>query len=246
MDYTTFLRAMTTDRVDHSTVQFTALTGRGIASFPSIGSWVTYGLGSVNQDLRAFVALEDTYTTIPNRVWGSAWLPVYQGTRMSVDGATMFDISRPKMVTAEEQRSFLQWVNNLNRAQMADHPRDLELEARIANYELAARMQLAAADVADLSKESDATKRLYGMDDPKTANFSACCLLARRLIESGVRFVTVVSGGWDHNTNIEADLAEVCYQTDRGIAALLTDLNGRGLLPTTLVIWCGEWPLADH
>lgn len=243
VDHTTFLRAVTTDRIDHSTAQFSALTGRGIAGYPSIGSWACYGLGSESQNLPAFVALEDTYTTIRNRVWGSAWLPpVYQGTRMNVEGAPIFDIARPKDVTEQEQLNFLRLVNDLNRVQkQASYPQDAELEARIANYELAARMQLAAATVADLKQESAATRKLYGMDDPKTANFSTCCLMARRLVENGVRFVTVVNGGWDHHDNIKPDLAEVSYRTDAGIAGLLTDLKARGLLDSTLVIWGGEF-----
>src|SRR5215831_7942595 len=182
VDEPTFLRAVTTDRVDHSTAQFSALTGRGIAGFPSIGAWVTYGLGTENQDVPAFVALEDTYTTIRNRIWGSAWLPpVYQGTRMNVQGAPIFDINRPKDLTEEQQQSFLRMVNELNRVQkQRGYAHDNELDARIANYELAARMQLAATKVADLSKETEATKNLYGMGDSKTANFGTCCLMARR------------------------------------------------------------------
>lgn len=243
VDIPTYLRGLTTDRVDHSTAQFTAMTGRGIAGFPSIGSWAAYGLGTENQDLPAFVALEDTYTTIRNRIWGSAWLPpVYQGTRVNVEGAPIFDIARPKDVTDEEQRNFLHLVNDLNRVQKRQkYAHDLELDARIANYELAARMQLAATQVADLSKESEATKKLYGMDDPKTANFSTCCLMARRLVEKNVRFVTIVNGGWDHHTNIKQDLPEVCNRTDRGIMGLLTDLKSRGLLDSTLVVWGGEF-----
>ncbi len=243
IDHTTFLRGVTTDRVDHSTAQFSALTGRGIAGFPSIGSWVSYGLGTENQDLPAFIALEDTYTTIRNRVWGSAWLPpVYQGTRMNVEGAPIFDINRPKDVTEEQQVEFLHLVNDLNRVQKQDrYSHDVELDARIANYELAARMQLAATKVADLSKETAITRKLYGMDDPKTANFSTCCLMARRLVEHGVRFVTIVNGGWDHHDNIKPDLEQVCYRTDIGIAALLSDLHSRGLLQSTLVIWGGEF-----
>ena len=243
IDHTTFLRGLTTDRVDHSTAQFSALTGRGIAGFPSVGSWVSYGLGTENQDLPAFVALEDTYTTIRNRVWGSAWLPpVYQGTTMNVEGAPIFDINRPKDITEDQQLSFLHLVNDLNRVQkQKQSPHDIELDARIANYELAARMQLAATKVADVSKETDSTKKLYGMDDPKTAHFSACCLMARRLVEHGVRFVTVVNGGWDHHDNIKPDLEQVCYRTDKGIAALLSDLHSRGLLESTLVVWGGEF-----
>ena len=243
IDHTTFLRGLTTDRIDHSTAQFSALTGRGIAGFPSIGSWAAYGLGTENQDLPAFVALEDTYTTIRNRVWGSAFLPpVYQGTRMNVDGAPIFDVSRPKEISEEQQHSFLRLVNDLNRVQKKDHyARDLEFDARIANYELAARMQLAATKVADLAKETEATKKLYGIDEPATANFGTCCLMARRLVENGVRFVTVVNGGWDHHDNIKPDLAAVCRRTDRGCAALLADLKSRGLLDSTLVIWGGEF-----
>src|SRR5437867_1293284 len=243
IDHTTFLRGLTTDRIDHSTAQFTALTGRGIAGFPSIGSWAAYGLGTEHRDLPAFVALEDTYTTIRNRVWGSAWLPpVYQGTKMNVDGAPIFDINRPRDITEEQQKSFLRLVNDLNRVQKRDrYARDLELDARIANYELAARMQLAATKVAELSKETAATRKLYGMDDPATANFGACCLMARRLVENGGRFVTVVNGGWDHHDNIKPDLAAVCRRTDTGCAALLADLKSRGLLDSTLVIWGGEF-----
>ena len=243
IDYTTFLRGLTTDRVDHSTAQFTALTGRGIAGFPSIGSWAAYGLGTENQNLPAFVALEDTYTTIRNRVWGSAFLPpIYQGTKMNVEGAPIFDVNRPKGISEEQQQDFLRLVNALNRAQKKEHyAKDAELDARIANYELAARMQLAATRVGDISSETEATRKLYGMDDPKRANFSACCLMARRLVEAGVRFVTVVNGGWDHHNNIKADLPDVCYRTDKGIAGLLADLKARGLLDSTLVVWGGEF-----
>ena len=243
IDDITMLRSVTTDRVDHSTAQFTALTGRGIAGYPSIGAWASYGLGTENQNLPAFVALEDTYTTIRNRCWGSAFLPpIYQGTRMNVEGAPIFDVTRPKGVTEDQQKSFLSMVNTLNQAQKKQgYSLDLDLEARIANYELAARMQLAASDVADLSKETEATKKLYGFDDPATKHYGACCLMARRLVEHGVRFVTVVNGGWDHHTNIQGDLPKVCNATDRGTAALIQDLKSRGLLDSTLVVWGGEF-----
>jgi Protein of unknown function (DUF1501) len=228
VDQMTFLRSVTTDRVDHSTAQFTSLTGRGVAGFPSLGAWAVYGLGTENQNLPAFVALEDTYTTIRNRVWGSAWLPpVYGGTRMNVEGAPIFDVARPRGVTAGEQDGFLRM--------------DSDLEARISNYELAARMQLSASQAGDISKETEATKKLYGLDDPLTANYGSCCLLARRMVENGVRFVTVVNGDWDHHTDIHADLAEACRRTDKGIAGLLTDLKSRGLLDSTLVVWGGEF-----
>ena len=243
VDHVTMLRSVTTDRVDHSTAQFTAVTGRGIAGYPSIGAWASYGLGTENQDLPAFIALEDTYTTIRNRIWGSAFLPpIYQGTRMNVEGSPIFDVARPEDVTEQQQKTFLQLVTGLDRVQKKqNYAHDLDLEARISNYELAAKMQLAASNVADLSKETDVTKKLYGFDDAQTKNFGACCLMARRLVENGVRFVTVVNGGWDHHTNIKEDLPKVCYNTDKGVAALITDLHGRGLLGQTLVIWGGEF-----
>ena len=243
VDHVTILRSVSTDRVDHSTAQFTAVTGRGIAGYPSIGAWASYGLGTENQNLPAFVALEDTYTTIRNRIWASAFLPpIYQGTKMNVEGSPIFDVARPRDVTEQQQSTFLQLVTGLDRVQKKrDYAHDLDLEARISNYELAAKMQLAASNVADLSKETDATKKLYGFDDAKTKNFGACCLMARRLVENGVRFVTVVNGGWDHHTNIKEDLPKVCYNTDRGVAALIADLHGRGLLEQTLVVWGGEF-----
>ena len=151
-------------------------------------------------------------------------------------------MARPRDVTELQQKTFLQLVTDLDRVQKKQYyTHDLDLEARISNYELAAKMQLAASNVADLSKKTEVTKKLYGFDDAKTKNFGACCLMARRLVENGVRFVTVVNGGWDHHTNIKEDLPNVCYNTDRGAAALIADLHGRGLLDQTLVMWGGEF-----
>jgi hypothetical protein len=243
IDQPTFIRSVTTDRVDHSTGQFVALTGRGIAGFPSIGSWAVYGLGTENQDLPAFIALEDVPTTIHQRIWSSAWLPpVYQGTKMNVEGAPIFDLVPPKDVTGEQQSRLLRLVNNLNRQQKKEHyPLDEDLEARIKNYELAARMQLAATEIADLSKETQATKKLYGLDSGKDSSFGASCLAARRLVERGVRFVTVVVGNWDHHNAIQDGLPTMCSHIDKGMAALLIDLKSRGLLDSTLVYWGGEF-----
>jgi hypothetical protein len=242
VDDVTFVRGMTTDRIDHSTAQFTFISGRGIAGFPSIGSWVSYGLGTDNHDLPAFIALEDSPATIKSRAYGSAWLPpIYQGTRMNGDGAPMFDVARPADVTAKEQMQFLESVNEFNRMHKEKFPADAELDTRIANFELAARMQVSAMQVADLSKESEATKKLYGMDNPTTRDYGARCLLARRLVENGVRFVTVINGGWDHHSNLKEDISRLCARTDCGAAALITDLKSRGLLDSTLVIWSGEF-----
>ena len=212
VDDVAFVKSMTTDRIDHSTAQFTFVTGRGFAGFPSLGSWAAYGLGTENQNLPAFIAMEYGTPTIGSRSYSSAWLPpVYNGTQMQTDPqAPMFDIRRPKDVSVDDQGKILDAVGALNRAQMqAKNVRfDHEFEARIKNYELAARMQLEAMKVADISKETEATKKLYGMDQTGTEEFGNRCLLARRLIESGVRFVQLISAsgggnGWDTHRDIQ-------------------------------------------
>jgi hypothetical protein len=248
VDRVTFVRSMTTDRIDHSTAQFTFVTGRGITGFPSIGSWIAYGLGTENQNLPAFIALETGAATIQTRAYSSAWLPpIYSGTRMDANSASpMYDITRPKDMPAEQQTQLLDMIAGLNRQQQKAYPLDQDLEARIANYELAARMQMEAMQVADLTQESAATKELYGLDDKIAGPFSRNCLLARRLVERGVRFVTVISGtgggaGWDTHNNIQGALPGLCKSIDRGMYGLLTDLAARGLLEDTLVVWSGEF-----
>ncbi len=242
VDDVAFIRSMWTDRIDHSTAQFTFVTGRGIAGFPSIGSWVSYGLGTENQNLPAFVALQDSSATIKRRAFGSAWLPpIYQGTEMNVEGAPIFDVERPDNVSESQQMEFLKLVKGFNRLHQEKYPLDQDFETRISNYELAARMQLSSMEVADVSKESAATRELYGVDDPKSGGYGSRCLLARRLIEKGVRFVTVINGGWDHHSNIKESIEVLCKRTDQGVAALLTDLKQRGMLEETLVVWSGEF-----
>ena len=242
VDEVAFVRSMWTDRIDHSTAQFTFVSGRGVAGFPSIGSWVSYGLGSENQDLPAFIALEDQPATIKRRAYGSAWLPpIYQGTQMNVEGAPIFDVERPADVSAEQQAQFLDLVNGLNRMHRQSYPLDSDFETRISNYELAARMQMSATQAADISKESAATRAMYGVDDAESGPYGARCLLARRLVEKGVRFVSVINGGWDHHSRIEDDIQRLCKRTDQGVAALIRDLKSRGLLDETLVVWAGEF-----
>lgn len=248
VDDVTFLRSMTTDRIDHSTAQFTFVTGRGFTGFPSIGSWVSYALGTENQNLPAFLVLEAGPSTINTRAYSSAWLPpVYSGTKMQSDPeAPMFDIKRPENVSVEQQRQVLDLVGALNRKHKRQYPLDQDLEARIANYELAARMQLEAMRVADISNESEATKQLYGIDDRVAGPFSRNCLLARRLVESGVRYVQLTSGtgggsGWDTHNNIKGALPGLCKSIDQGMSALLIDLKQRGMLKDTLVVWSGEF-----
>lgn len=245
VDDVAFIRSMTTDRIDHSTAQFTFVTGRGFTGFPAIGSWVAYGLGTENQNLPAYIALEAGSATIGARAYSSAWLPpVYGGTLMQTDPeAPMFDIRRPEEVSVEDQGRVLDAVAALNRAQMGrrDIQADHEFEARIKNYELAARMQLEAMKVADISKETEATKTLYGMDDDGSRDFGNRCLLARRLVESGVRFVQIISGGWDTHSDIAGALPGLTHSIDKPLAGLITDLKQRGMLDDTLVVWSSEF-----
>ncbi|MCY4593294.1 MAG: DUF1501 domain-containing protein [Bryobacterales bacterium] len=242
VDEVAFIRSMWTDRIDHSTAQFTFASGRGVAGFPSLGSWASYGLGTENQNLPAFIAMEDSPTTIKRRAFGSAWLPpIHQGTLMNVENAPIPNLKRADGVSAEDQQDFLRIVNGLNKLHQRDYPLDADFESRIANFELAARMQLEASEVADISKESKATRELYGVDDPVSGPYGARCLTARRLVESGVRFVTVINGQWDHHSNIKEKIEELCKRTDQGVAGLLADLKARGLLEETLVVWAGEF-----
>jgi hypothetical protein len=256
VDEVAFVRSMATDRIDHSTAQFTFVTGRGFTGFPAIGSWVAYALGSENQNLPAYIALETSTATIGTRAYSSAWLPpVFSGTRMeSNPESPIFDIKRPKEITAPEQVQLLNIVESLNRRQKQQYPLDQDLESRIANYELAARMQMEALKVADFSGESEATKQAYGIDDKVAGPFSRNCLLARRLVESGVRFVQIISssgGGnpWDTHSNIKGALPGLCKSIDQGMSAMLADLDARGMLKDTLVVWSSEFgrlPTIEH
>src|SRR6202171_4792598 len=245
VDKVTFVRSMTTDRIDHSTAQFTFVTGRGFTGFPSIGSWVSYALGSQNQNLPAYIAL-GSGATIGERAHSSAWLPpIFNGTSMRADPKTpIFDIKRPDNMSVDQQRRLLEMVRELDREQKKAYPLDQDLESRIANYELAARMQLEAVKVADLDEESEATKKLYGIDAKVAGPFSRLCLMARRLAERDVRFIQIYGGGggnWDTHNNIEGQLPGLCQYIDQGMSALLIDLEQRGMLKDTLVVWSGEF-----
>ncbi len=245
VDKVSFVRSMWTDRIDHSTAQFTFVTGRGFTGFPSMGSWVNYALGSENQNLPGYIALGEG-ASIGTRAHSSAWLPpVFSGTAMRADAkAPIYDIQRPESISAEQQSKLLEMVKELNREQKVHHPADQDLEARIANYELAARMQVEAMRVADLSAESEATRKMYGCDEKVSGQFGKLCLMARRLVESGVRFVQVYGGGggnWDTHSNIQGQLPGLCQYIDQGMSALLADLDQRGMLADTLVVWSGEF-----
>jgi hypothetical protein len=221
-------------------------TGSILGGRPSLGAWVTYGLGSANQDLPSFVILtDDKEVTGGSKTWGSGFLPaIYQGTNFRSESPPIFYLKPPDTVNDEQQRSRLDLLKALNEGYAAGKEDDTDLDARLNSYELAYRMQSTAPEAVDLSKESQSTKELYGLNDPATATFGANCLLARRLVERGVRFVEAYSGsgsGWDAHQDLEENHTKMCKASDKPIGALLTDLKARGLLSSTLVVWGGEF-----
>ena len=222
-------------------------TGSPIAGRPSLGAWVTYGLGSVNDNLPAFVVMQDTNASVVNgaRNWGTGFMPaVYQGTAFNTSGNPISNLKRPKTENEAAQQRKLSMLNFLNRRHAAERPQQTELDARIAGYELAFRMQTSAPEAVDLSAETAETQAMYGMDEKPTATFGRQCLLARRLVERGVRFVQLYHGAgskWDSHSAIEKNHTSLCQQTDKCVAGLLQDLKQRGLLEDTLVIWGGEF-----
>jgi hypothetical protein len=211
-----------------------------------MGAWVTYGLGSANQDLPSFVVLtDDKEVTGGSKTWGNGFLPaIYQGTNFRSEGPPIFYLKPPDTVNDEQQRSRLDLLKGLNESYGTGKEDDTELDARLNSYELAYRMQSTAPEAVDLSKESQSTKELYGLNDPATAKFGKNCLLARRLVERGVRFIEAYSGsgsGWDAHQNLEENHTKMCKASDKPISALMTDLKARGLLTSTLVVWGGEF-----
>lgn len=245
VDDITVVRSMYTGVNNHVQSVHALNTGRILTGHPALGSWVCYGLGSESQDLPAFVALPDPSALPVGGVdhWSNGWLPsVYQGTVARPREPRIFNLDPPAHLRGAPQQRLLHYLDELNREHLARHPGERDLEARIAGYELAARMQTAAKQALDLSGESAATRLLYGLDDPATAEYGARCLIARRLVERGVRFVQVFTGNqtWDHHSAIRTGLPAVCKKTDQPAAALVADLKQRGLLDTTLVVWGGE------
>lgn len=238
---------------DHSISHFEWNTGSLLVGYPSVGSWVTYGLGSENQNLPAYVVIYDPrggpYNGPSN--WGAGFLPAsYQATTFRASGDAILDLNpSPGFVTPEEQRARLDHLAWLNAQHEEKHPGSSELSARIASYELAYRMQGCAPEAVDLAKETEATRRLYGLDQPVTEPFGRQCLMARRLVERGVRFVQLYSGSyinsnvdtWDAHDSIVDNHGQHAPEVDRPIAGLMADLKQRGLLDTTLVLWHTEF-----
>lgn len=238
---------------DHVVAHYEWNTGSILMGRPSMGAWVSYGLGSENQNLPAFVVIYDRkggpFSGPAN--WSSGYLPAaYQGTVFRTTGDPILDLSPPsEYVSAEQQRARLDHLAALSEAHAKKHPGDSELAARIASYELAYRMQGCAPEAVDISSESEATKKLYGLDDPITVGFGTQCLMARRLVERGVRFVQLYSGAllqqnvdtWDAHSNLIENHTLHARETDKPMAALLQDLKGRGMLDETLVAWHSEF-----
>jgi len=221
-------------------------TGDILAGRPSLGAWVTYGLGTANKNLPSFVVLTDDKEVVGGpKNWSSGFLPAtYQGSQFRQGDTPIFHLKPPSGTTREQQLSKIEFLRALNARFNADKTEDSELEGRIRNYELAFEMQSSGPEAVDLTKETDATKRLYGLDDPATHDFGRNCLLARRLVERGVRFVELYCGsgsGWDAHANIEANHGKWCQVSDKPIAGLLADLKSRGMLKDTLVVWGGEF-----
>jgi Protein of unknown function (DUF1501) len=241
------VRSLHSDGLNHSGGVCQMNTGSILAGRPSLGAWVNYGLGTENDSLPAFVVMEDDPGKVTNgpRNWGAGFMPaVYQGTEIESGAEPIKYLVNPKDVTDERQRQKLAYLAELNRRYAAERAEQSELEARIASYELAFRMQAEAPDAVDLSQETAETKALYGLDQKETATFGRMCLLARRLVERGVRFVQLYSGSglkWDAHSGIEKNHTENCRSVDLPTAGLLKDLKRRGLLNDTLVIWGGEF-----
>ncbi len=239
------IRSMHTGVNNHGQSINALNTGAITSGRPALGSWVTYALGSESDNLPAFVVLSDPggLPVLGVENWNNGWLPSqYQGTVVRPLEPRILNLDPPPRLRGAAQDRLLGYLHQLNREHLDRHPREQDLSARIQSYELAAKMQLAAKEALDISRESEATHKLYGIDDPQTRDFGSRCLIARRLIERGVRFVQIFTGNqtWDHHGNIVKALPTICQKTDRPAAALVRDLKQRGLLDTTLVHWGGE------
>ena len=241
------IRSMHGDSVNHPQSVYQMNTGSVLMGRPSVGSWVAYGLGSDNEDLPAFVVLPDPKGGLKGGppAWGSGFLPAtFQGITMRSNGSPILHLNPPGQLSSLDQGRTLDLVNQLNRQHLTARDNDDELSARMDAYELAFRMQSAAPDLVDISNESDSTLHMYGVDQQRSHDFGSRCLLARRMVEHGVRFIQVHSGdtnGWDAHSDVESNHSQMCAATDLPVAGLLRDLKQRGLWDDTLVIWGGEF-----
>ncbi|MFN0166565.1 MAG: DUF1501 domain-containing protein [Bryobacteraceae bacterium] len=246
VDQLTFIKSLHTEAINHDPAVTFLQTGAQIAGRPSLGSWVSYGLGCETDDLPAFVVMISPGQggggqPLYDRLWGSGFLPSrYQGVKFRSVGDPVLYLSDPPGFPRENRRDYLDALAELNQMKYSDFG-DPEISTRIAQYEMAFRMQTSVPELADLSKESAATFALYGEEARKPGTFAYNCLLARRLAERGVRFIQLYHRDWDHHGNLPKGLPKVCQETDQAAAALVTDLQARGMLDDTLVIWGGEF-----
>ncbi|MBM4074931.1 MAG: DUF1501 domain-containing protein, partial [Planctomycetes bacterium] len=242
-----FIKSLSTEAINHDPAVTFLTTGAQLAGRPSIGAWLSYGLGSENKNLPAFVAMVSRGTGRPNdqplydRLWGSGFLPsVHQGVKLRSGADPVLYLSNPTGINSAIRRDMLddqRQLNNLNRDRLGDP----EIETRIAQYELAYRMQASVPELADVSGEPEHVFDLYGPDSKKPGTFAANCLLARRLAERGVRFIQLFHMGWDQHTNLPAQIPNQARDVDQPSAALIHDLKQRGLLEDTLIVWGGEF-----
>ena len=244
------IRSMHAISNDHGPALYQMNTGTVLAGHPSVGSWITYGLGTENKNLPGFVVFTDyrggPINGAPN--WGNGYMPAsYQGTQFRSIGDPIVDLQPPEGVSPERQRRWLDLLGDLNKKHLETNPLDAELAARISSYELAYLMQSHAVDAIDIGKESTATRKLYGLDEKVTSYFGKQTLMARRLVERGVRFVQIYSGGgnfdptWDAHLRLKKNHELHAAETDQPIAGLIQDLKSCGLFDSTLIIWHGEF-----
>ena len=242
------IRSMNTDAINHEPAVLFLQTGFMIAGKPCVGSWISYGLGSLNQDLPTFVVMNATHSNpkanvqaISARLWSAGFMPgQYSGVALRSGGDPVLYINNPEGVPAQIRRRMLDATGELNKMEMAKIA-DPEIETRIAQYEMAFRMQTSVPELTDISKEPESTFKLYGEDARKPGTFANCCLMARRLAERDVRFVQVYHRGWDVHSDLPAVLPSQCKDIDQAAYGLVQDLKSRGLLEDTLVIWGGEF-----
>lgn len=241
------VRSMFNTHQNHEPALFKIQSGKLMPGLPSLGSWVTYGLGSENQNLPAYVVLDSPDGRLPTNAsqnWQSGYLPpLYQGTRMRSKGTPILNLKPETDEPSEVERLSRDLLGRLDRIHKKQRPGELQLDARIASYELAARMQMSASDALDITQETETTLASYGIGEKDTDAYGRQCLLARRLVERGVRFVQLFTSGqqWDNHSSIATSLPNICRKTDLPVAGLLDDLKQRGLMDDVLVVWGGEF-----
>jgi len=252
VDKMAFIKSFHTESNNHSPALFMMNTGVPRMGYPCVGSWATYGLGTTNQNLPGFVVMSDPKNRgLPKghaANWSSGFLPgVFQGTYFRPQGEPIPNLSRLKSMNSKQQEKQMQFVDEMNRLHLARHEQESELTARIKSFELAYNMQSTALDVIDVDREPEHTRQMYGLDQPHCTHFARQCIMARKMVEQGVRFVQIYSGGmandrsWDGHKDISKNHGGFALETDQPIAGLLADLEQRGLLDETLVVWGGEF-----